>query len=58
MSPKVALTEREFMTIALIGTSTERNAMASMTAVTPSTRAMSSGKRRSRSSWKSSAAAV
>ena len=35
MRPKVALTESVFMMIALIGTSTDRKAIASMTAVAP-----------------------
>jgi hypothetical protein len=53
----VALTDRVFMMMALMGTSTERNATASMTAVTPRINTTRSGKRARRSSWKSSAAA-
>ena len=45
MSPKVALTDSVFMMIALIGTSTERKAIASITAVAPRMRPTSSGKR-------------
>ena len=58
MSPNVALTDSVFMMIALIGTSTERNAIASITAVAPRMSATSSGKRSSRSAWKSSADAA
>ena len=50
LSPKVAPTERLFITIALIGTSTERKATASISAVTPSTTPTSTGKSRIRSS--------
>ncbi len=58
MSPNVALTESVFMTMALRGTSTERNAIASITAVAPRIRPTNSGKRWSRSVWKSSADAA
>ena len=57
MRPNVALTDSVFMMIALIGTSTDLNAIASITAVAPRMRTTSSGNRASRSSWKSSAAA-
>ena len=57
MSPKVALTESVFMMIALMGTSTDLKAMASMTPVAARISTTSSGKRASISSWKSSAAA-
>ena len=53
MSPNVALTDRVFMMIALIGTSTERNASASITAVAPGSGPPAAGSARSRSSWKS-----
>ncbi len=58
ISPNVALTDRVFMMIALIGTSTERKATASMTPVAPRMSRTRSGKRSSRSVWKSSAEAV
>ena len=57
MSPKVALTDRVFMMTALIGTNSDLKATASITAVALRMRITSSGKRASRSSWKSSAAA-
>ena len=58
MSPNVALTDSVFIMIALSGTSTERNAIASMTPVAPRMSPTSSGNRRSRSSWKSTLAAA
>ncbi len=49
MSPNVALTESVFMMMALTGTSTDRNAIASMIAVAPRMSPISSGKRLRRS---------
>ena len=50
MSPNVALTDRVFMMMALIGTSTDRNARASMMTVAARISPTSSGKSASRSS--------
>ncbi len=45
INPKVALTDRLFITTAFIGTSTERNATARSTALAASTSATSIGNR-------------
>ena len=58
ISPNAPATERRFITTALIGTNTERNATASMMAVTTSTRPAISGKTRMRSSCSSRPAAA
>src|SRR6266567_4131044 len=53
VTPKAAPTDTQFSTTALSGTSTERNAMNSMMAVTPRIIATMPGKRPSRFSWRS-----
>ena len=58
MSPKVALTESEFMITALSGTSSERNASARITEVAARTSIIRRGNWRSRSCWKSRLAAT
>ena len=58
ISPNVAPTDRLFMITALIGTSTERNATASITPVTVRIRATSKGNCATSRSCTSSAAAV
>ena len=47
MTPNVARTDSEFITTALIGTSTDRKTIASIAAVTPRISPMISGRRAS-----------
>ena len=54
----MAATEAELSRMALSGISTDRKITPSISAVVPSTRAISSGKRRSRSCWKSTVSAA